>query len=423
MLAACAASLAYIFSSAKWEQKFSFFMFLLSFSPIFKFDVEQTSLFMVLRIAVIISYIFQQKGKFGFTFITVVIAFFTYITVVSEIFDTDYLTHAINIVLWVLVSYVLIKTVSSHKTTPILRSLVNGVIITGIIGLFLDDIPQLKDIVKTAVLIAEDGVAVSRYSAFWNDPNVFTVILNASLWFTYLEFNKKKINTVEFILRSTAVSFLGLMTMSKSCVLLLAAFWLYLLISKNNIKTIPKICVLFVSVIALFVFVYKNPYWFSDIIYRFTSGNSEVTADVVTTGRSRLWAAYAESMLEDLSWIYGHGLNSTAIEINGVFRGSHNILIQSLFQLGVMGTIIYIYLIYHIYHSGKDENFKLNVNKNETRPAGYSLLAIIVSMMFLDGMFSEMLYYLLAISFIYMNSTNPQQFSENGEYEVLNEKD
>ena len=100
------AAMGYIFSAAKWEQKFSLFMFLLSFSPIFKYTGIETSLFMFLRIAIVASYTMQNKEKMNFAFILLAIAFFTYCTVVSEIYRTDYLISAINLILWIMKSSV-----------------------------------------------------------------------------------------------------------------------------------------------------------------------------------------------------------------------------------------------------------------------------------------------------------------------------
>jgi len=297
-------------------------------------------------------------------------------------------------------------------TSIILLGILSAIFMS--IGIFIKDIPQFEDFISDVVLLAEDGAEVSRYSGFWKDPNFFTVLLNASLWFTYLEFNKSRINIVEFVLRAGIVSFLGLVTMSKSCIILLVIFWLYLLVSKNNIKTTPKVCIIFVSIVLVGVFLYKNPYWFSDIMYRFTSGKDNVTIATVTTGRTEIWKKYFESLLDNMSWIFGQGVNSTAVKINGRAVGAHNTIIQSVYYFGAVGSFLYISLIYSVYNS--NHNSTRNNYPHKISPVKFSFLSIMVSLLFLDGVLIEMFYYMLAMSFVYMNINSECNKSEDIDY-------
>lgn len=415
VLVAGVVSMAYMFSGAKWEQKFAFFMFLLSFSPIFKLNKDQTSLFMFLRLAVVASYVFQQKGKFSFTFITLLISFSAYCLILSEVYETEYLTSLINIVLWCMIGYIIAITLKVETITPVVKSLVNGVILTGIIGLFINDIPQLAQGVKVVSTYAEDGALVYRFAAFWVDPNYYTVLLVASLWSMYFEYNKRRVVFLEFVTRCLLVTFIGTMTMSKSCILMFIVFWLYVVIAKNDIKISSKVTIVFVMIFAVIFFLYKNPYWISDMFYRFGSGDEEITAQTITTGRSLLWREYLTRMMDDFSWIFGHGVKSNLYSINGALKGSHNTYIQMIFNLGILGTVLYVSIFRNIFSNARlmmpMNNFDNNKKKNIGKLALFSLLA---TLFFLDGIYIEMYYYMIPLAFVYiLDNTDDSESEEN----------
>lgn len=415
VLVAGVISMAYIFSGAKWEQKFAFFMFMLSFSPIFKFNKDQTSLFMFLRLAVVISYVFQQKGKFSFTFITLLISFSAYCLILSEMYETEYLIALINIVLWYMIGYIIAVTLNIETVTPVVKSLVNGVILTGIIGLFIKDIPQLAAQIDILSIYAEDGALVYRFAGFWVDPNYYTVLLVASLWTVYFEYNKKRVVFLEFVTRCLLVTFIGTMTMSKSCILMLVVFWLYVVIAKNDIKIASKVTMVFLMIFAVIFFLYKNPYWISDMFYRFGSSSEEITAQTITTGRSVLWVEYLERMLDDFSWIFGHGLKAKLYSINGVLKGSHNTYIQMIFNFGVLGTLLYISIFRNIFVNAKTLMPKNSTYYGKRKNIGkIALLAIFATLFFLDGIYIEMYYYMIPLTFVYiLDNTETSEIEEH----------
>lgn len=410
LIVVAAISLGYLFSNAEWEQKFAFFLFMLAFSPIFKFESGQTSFFIFLRMAIVLSYLFQRKEKFSFTFITLLIAFAAYCFILSELYGTEYLVHLINIALWIMIGYIMNSTLRNESSTPVVKSLANGTILTGVIGLFLNDLPQIAEKVELLSIIAQDGAQVFRYAGFWSDPNYFSVILITSLWTLYFEYNRKRINFTENIVRCALLSFLGLMTMSKSCVLMLAVFWIYVIIAKNNIKTSSKVSLVFIMIFAVIIFIWKNPYWISDIIYRFNAGGETATLNDITTGRTDIWSEYLSNMLDDFSWIYGHGINPKLYEISGYLKGSHNTLIQMFFNFGVFGTLIYVSIFASVYRNG---NSKMRIANNQKKnPGKYVLLSLLISLLFLDGLYIESYYYMIAFSFIYLRGIKTDETME-----------
>ena len=415
MIAAAGVSTIFMLSNAKWNQKIAFLMFMLSFSSVFKFSYEQTSLFMFLKLSVVASFLMRDKGKFSFSLVTLAILFATYAIVISEINNLSYMTDVINVLLWTFIGYVMVNVLVADDLLPVTRSFSNAVIITGILGFFIEQIPTLNLEVKILGVMVEGGYTTSRYAALWTDPNFYTVVLIAALWFGYIEYNYGRTNTVEFALRSALLTFIGFMTLSKSCLLLLCVFWLYTIVTKNNIKTTHKVSIVFFSFIALSIFITSNTYWLSDMIYRFTGGQKTgaYTASTITTGRVDIWEEYIKALLDKLTWIFGEGLRSQSVHIGGRFRPSHNILIQMIHYLGAVGSAIYISLIVSAY---KTPTLKNNRRKKSSGIYIMTLLSLFSTMFFLDGLLIEMYYFVLPIAVIYANSVYNSETNKDSEF-------
>jgi len=403
MLIAGLIALVYIFSDANWIQKISFFMFALPFSWIFKLSTEQTSLFIIFRVALVFAYAFQQGKRFDSKFLIVAIMTFAYCALVSEILHTEYAITAINLMLWIFVGYVIVNTVSPKEATPVVRSLSNSIILTGILGLLIGDLPQMKVSVKIATAIVGNGIYVNRYAGFMPDPNFFTVLVIAALCFIYIEFNFEKISVSEFFVRCATMSFLGLMTMSKSCAILLIVFWVYVIIAKNNIKISSKVILSFSLLIALMLFAWRNPYWLSDITYRFTQGNDEFSADIFTTGRSEIWKLYQEKITDGLHWIYGYGLGAEFLD----GKAPHNTIIQLLYNLGVVGSVLVIAAFRTVYTSAI---FDIRCHK-VAKLSKYAFIVLLSTLFFLDGLHIELFHYMTAMCFVYMKGNSNENIS------------
>lgn len=398
VLVASFVSMLYLLSNVKWEQKFSMFMFLLLFSPVLKYTGIDTSMFMFLRVAVVFSYFFQNKKEINVKFIFLCLLFFAYCVTVSEVYNTDYIVKAINLLLWILIGYIIVNTISPVNSSPVIRGLSNGVILTGVIGLFHEEIPRLYIDINVVSSLAEDGAALTRNAGFFGDPNFFTVLIIASLWFCYYEFNNKKMNVTEFFVRSSIASFVAVMTFSKSCALLLLMFWLYVFIAKNDIKFSSKMGLFFCMLIASIVFFQKNPYWLQDITYRFSAYDEKMSLDSITTGRFSLWKMYVESFINEHTWIFGKGLGQSNLNE----RASHNTILQLIYNIGIVGAVMYFMIFKAIYTSSKETSkIEKQISKKNIYVVG-AIVSILLAFLFLDGIFIENFYYMLPLSMIYL---------------------
>ena len=139
------------------------------------------------------------------------------------------------------------------------------------------------------------------------------------------------------------------------------------------------------------------------MFYRFGSSKEEITAQTITTGRSKLWNEYLMRMLDDFSWIFGHGLKSTLYLINGVLKGSHNTYIQMIFNFGILGTLLYISIFRNIFVNAKAKITKNSiVNRKKKKIGKLALLSLLATLFFLDGIYIEMYYYMIPLTFVYI---------------------
>lgn len=397
-IAAGLIGLFYILSNIRWEERFSLLFFILPLSNVFKLGVGQTSLFMFLRIAIVLSVLIYDYKKFNNPSLYLMFLFMLfYVVCVSWGNDVYFITIALNLMLWVLIVYCMQAEITSENMLHISRGLVNGTIISCVVAMNLDSIPNMREIVSDNSLFIAPQVIESRFSGLLNDPNIFAVLICMCLWVCYMEFSKGNIKSWEFTVRTIIISFFGAITYSKSCLLIIVLFWCYILVSQNSIKISTRISIGIAFSLALIYFFGVNTSWIDIIRSRFGSGTRDL--DTLTTGRVTIWSAYLEYLYVSSSWVWGNGLNA----LLPLGKAAHNTILECIYSLGIVGTFIMYRLI------------KLTYNKvpNGLRSDGVDrsgvmfLLFVCVTMMFLDGLYQEIYYYALPLCFIYMKKLEP----------------
>ena len=263
------------------------------------------------------------------------------------------------------------------------RSLAQGTIYSCAIGMNLNMIPNLKNtLILSSYLNSNTGTIVSRFSGLWNDPNGLTVFIIVSMFACLMAFNSKKINGVEFYIYEILLTIFGLLTVSKSCMLLLVVFWGYLFFSKSQLDFIQKVSVLIVGVIALYYINNLMSDTISELISRFTSAS--ISGDL-TTGRSDLWKMYFDEM--DIgTWVFGKGINADLP--NG--KAAHNTLIQIIYNIGMIGLLMWVGIF-------AEQNRLSNLVQINKKRIWLPIFALLSTMFFLDGLFLELFYILIPV--------------------------
>ena len=386
-------SALYLLSSVSWQDKFSVFFFVFPFAPVMKYNPEATSIFLVLRFAIIISALIYSNKIFNNPKIYLSLFFMIlYDIVVSLGNEGEFFLRLLNLSLWLVIIYCMQAIMTEDDMLPVSRSFVNGMIISSIVGMNLDKIPNMRRAVRDLSLYVNAELVDSRFTGLFNDPNFYTVLVCVCLWICFIEFKKGNISTMEFAIRNLIVTFFGTMTYSKSCVILLVLFWMYVFLSRSTIKFSTKFVVGIAFSIFVIYFFLINSDWLTNMNARF--GMESRTADSLTTGRTTIWMNYLKYMYTTGSWVWGNGLSF----LFPYGRGSHNTIIQCFYCVGVVGTCIHCMFIKKIYRATPREQL-------EVKPSGDSIVFlgfIFLTMFFLDALFQETYYYALSFCFVYM---------------------
>lgn len=383
----------YIISDISWEERFSLFVFLLPFSSVFKFADGQTSIYMAMRIAIIISVLIYDSKKFNVaSMYLMIITTLIYNICVSISNEPGFVVRAINIVLWLVISFCMQSEIGENNILPVSRSLVNGLILSCFVGMNLDSIPGMKEVILVNSVYISPDLIETRFAGLFNDPNFFTVLVCVSLWVSYMEFVKGNIKVSEFTIRTLIISFFGAITYSKSCIFVVAVFWLYVLLSHNKIKILAKFFLGIILGVALFYFLIINTEWIEIMRARLGDGSRDL--NTVTTGRTKIWAAYIKYLYSSGTWVWGNGLNP----LMPLGRASHSVIVECVYCIGVVGSFLMYRFIKVTYLQIPDGYKKIGLNKNGV----FFLSMILLTMVFLEALHQELYYYAITICFIYM---------------------
>lgn len=184
-------------------------------------------------------------------------------------------------------------------------------------------------------------MGVVRHSGYYGDPNFYSSHITAALGGILILFsnNDKKRKLFLLILIMTLLLYCGLLSISKSFLLvsvfMILIWFLDLLFRRGKVSI--KLTLIF-TIIIMMVFLLSST-MFTDMLdvmlSRFSGDNNW---SELTTGRTELWANYFNAFAEDplLLW-FGKGFTSVTVGD----RGSHNTIIQCVFQFGLVGCILF----------------------------------------------------------------------------------
>lgn len=380
-LAAAVIGFIYIIFEKDEHCSISVLLFLLPFSSVFTISDGTTSLYMFLRIACIIKLIF--KNNFPRRYFVLLLTFSLYSFLSMAFGNTSGMSRIINLILWFVLGLAIVTFYDETRVQVWARSLAQGTIYSCIIGMNLDMIPNLKQtLIISSLLNSDTGIVVSRLSGLWNDPNGLTVFIIVSMFVCLMSFNTKKINGAEFYIYEILFTIFGLLTVSKSCMLLLVVFWGYLFFSKSQHGIIQKASVLIVGVIALYYIYNLMSDTIGELIFRFTSAS--ISGDF-TTGRSDLWKMYFDEM--DIgTWVFGKGINADL----PYGKAAHNTLIQIIYNIGIIGLSMWVGIF-------AEQNRLSNLVQTNKKRIWIPIFALLATMIFLDGLFLELFYILIPV--------------------------
>lgn len=237
---------------------------------------------------------------------------------------------------------------------------------------------------------------VIRFSGLAGDPNYFVLGIIISMCLCVILLHRHKIKLFVFAVLSF-VFFMALAASgSKSAMIMLC--WPVALFLISNIKK-RKYFLLLLSCVSILIVTYMiingEIEIFSNTIRRFNNSSKDI--NTLTTGRTNIWKEYIKYFIDNpIETIFGNGASTYTLR---VFSHStkkvavHNAYIDTIFQLGIIGTLLFVSIIYSSMSHIKRKHSILN----------YSIyVSIVIMYMFLNQLSDyEWPYHIILATIIY----------------------
>lgn len=188
-----------------------------------------------------------------------------------------------------------------------------------------------------------------RFKALFVQPNNLAMVCEiVGAIFGYLIISQQG-RLVDYILLF-AVTILGLLTFSKTLLILLGIVYLAMFIWLLRVDLGRTVVVALVLVAIAFCACAVNPRIITVYVGRFVDGFASSQSftdfmDVLTTARYNLWVTYGSYLLtHPLALLFGRGLGAAALH-GWATLSPHNFFLAMIYQLGLAGTGLFIAVV------------------------------------------------------------------------------
>lgn len=357
---------------------FKYLFFLMPFAVIFKLNPSSTSLFTVLELFCVFLFFIRRptfESKLGII-MGVLLA-------VSLPKSFSNLSELFKLVSGLLLFYSFTRDNKRATLNNYFPYFVSGLFLSALLGFFKERIPRLLSMYSDLNYNRINGVFVLRYSGLFQDPNYFSVpIIFCIICIGILLLSSSKKGKFIYSAVGLFLIFFGLLTYSKSFLLTLAVT-LPLLAVQSGISKAIYITIAIVLA-GVLIYVFDPGQLFTGIIFRFKTGD-------LTTGRTAIWENYFNVIFSSAgSLLFGHGLGSR------LERAQHSIWIESLYTVGIPGTVAYFACLFRISKLGS-----IKIKRKFINFIGFIVIAVMFS--FINGMSSFELPFYLMLSVLIFN--------------------
>lgn len=208
-----------------------------------------------------------------------------------------------------------------------------GIVTAAFASLLLADSPTVARYIH---IFTE--VTTHRRSGFYNDPNFYSAHITAALsGVLVLMLNQiDKIKRIVLFALAVLLLYCGLLSVSKSFMLisvcLLLCWLVFFLFRKGRISA--KILTI-VTLLIIFLYILSSSVFTDLLDLMFARLSKNATLSEFTTHRVDLWDSYIDAFKAD-PWLTWFGSGYSDVLVND--RAAHNTLLQSVFQLGLIGS-------------------------------------------------------------------------------------
>lgn len=327
----------------KDEESFYILFFIMPFGLIYKYPGVTLS-FLTLIEVVMIFVIMTRHKKIKSSLLFLLMSVLLYFIIRM---NTYYMAIPKLLVTYLTVT-VFIKSYKKESINRYIDFFVWGLILSSIVGIFKENIPQLLSYYSDMNYDYIEGERTLRFSGLFNDPNYFSIALISAMVLLIYAKKYKNYSNGKFYLFFIPLSIMGLLTYSKSFILLYA--FVLLLEVILNLKGQHKLQSFFeiFLLIVLFVIAFSGKIEIVNKIFsRFTNSQG------FTTGRSDIWEKYWSviNSKEAYKW-FGVGLDAPYV----AEKAAHSLYVEMIYYSGYIGLFVFLFswiVIVFSFHDNK----------------------------------------------------------------------
>lgn len=286
-----------------------------------------------------------------------------------------------------------------------------GLIVSSVYALVLRDTWQIQA-VRGEESEAIWGTGIMRFMGLMGDPNYYmtTVIVSLALLIKLKDCNR--LPPVQFWVMGIILTFFGVLTYSKTFLLVFVMLGgIYIIWQFWNRKVFSGMFLSIAAVTAASILLFSEESPLSVIMDRFLRADN---LSDLTTGRSDIYVAYWDAVTKDAATFFlGKG-----IAAEGLYRDPHNVYLEIMYHIGVIGLLLFVGFYFSIVHVMKMHT--VCVSKQHFIAKYVVLLMTLVLFMTLNGMFQTVIYGNFFLAFLSIMITkkqpDPNSLKERGKH-------
>lgn len=331
---------------------FDWLFYLVPFSPIFKIGLSGFALFNFVTIMVLFRLVMANDFAFS---IPSASTFVMIIYILAGIMSAG-IPDCIRFICQLLIGAIVMINPAFRNSLSIKRKntmLASGILVSSLIASMRDFFPQLKSFYEyygTTIRLAP-GVHYARFMGLEMNPNMYTVLTSVSLAVFIVYLVNGRLKKFDIVLMG-GIGIYGALTVSMSFIVSIIGIVgiAFIPLSRRNPRLATYTVVVGILGGIVFLVLFGDSDMVQTILFRFQEGLSD-SADLssVTTGRSDIWLEYLEYFWNHpFVALFGKGLNAKL-----PMHAPHNYYIETIYYLGIVGGILYIFTLADVYAPSK----------------------------------------------------------------------
>ena len=314
------------------QRSFYLIFFIMPFALIFKFRNYDLSFLTIIQILIIFDYFIIKKQSLKKYFLIPFAIMLSYFILRMG----SYYISILKIAVTCLFVYVFIDSNKKRRGdyVTLLKVFITGLIVSSLIGILKPYVSALSAYYTDLNYQYIAGKRTLRFSGLFSDPNYYAISIVLSLLvLSFLKFTNH-IKSIPFFFFYIILFVFGIMTYSKSFIIMFAVCLLVELFL--NLKLKKHLLFSFELLLALsilFVMLFGNSTVLSRNFARFVSGQD------LTSTRDIIWKNYLHEIQASASSIlFGHTLGAKYV----FGKAAHNLYIELVYYSGIIGLILYV---------------------------------------------------------------------------------